>query len=40
MVRKQIGIRGRKVAEFGALNLEGDLESHKVETFERRKAEL
>ena len=39
-VRKKIGIRGRKVAEFGAVNLEGDLESHKVETFERRKAEL
>lgn len=39
-VRKKLGIRGRKVAEFGAANLEGDLEPHKVETFERRKAEL
>ena len=28
------------MAEFGAVNLEGDLEPHKVETFERRKAEL
>jgi hypothetical protein len=39
-VRTKIGIRARKVAEFGAVNLEGDLEPHKVETFERRKAEL
>ncbi len=39
-VRTKIGIRGRKVAEFGAVNLEGDLEPHKGETFERRKAEL
>lgn len=39
-VRKKIGIRGRKVAEFGAVNLQGDLEPHKVETFERRKADL
>ena len=30
----------RKRAEFGALSLEGEIEPLKVETFERRKAEL
>ncbi|MGH8472350.1 MAG: putative transposase, partial [Gammaproteobacteria bacterium] len=39
-VRKRLGILNRKRAEFGALNLEGEIEPLKVETFERRKAEL
>jgi hypothetical protein len=39
-VRKRFGILNRKRAEFGALTLEGGIEPLKVETFERRKAEL
>jgi hypothetical protein len=39
-VRKRLGILSRKRAEFGALTLEGEIEPLKVETFERRKAEL
>jgi len=39
-VRKKLGILNRKRAEFGALNLEGEIEPLKVETFERCKAEL
>ncbi len=39
-VRKRLGILSRKRAEFGALSLEGEIVPIKVETFERRKAEL
>jgi hypothetical protein len=39
-VRKRVGILNRKVAEFGALNLEGDIEPAKVEAFAQRKSEL
>ena len=39
-VRKRLWILNRKRAEFGALNLEGEIEPLKVETFERCKAEL
>jgi hypothetical protein len=30
----------RKIAEFGAINLEGDIEPRKVEAFTRRKSNL
>jgi hypothetical protein len=39
-VRKKVGILSRKIAEFGAINLEGDIEPRKVEAYSRRKAEL
>lgn len=32
-VRKKVGVLGRKVAEFGAINLEGEIEACKVEAF-------
>jgi hypothetical protein len=39
-VRKKVGVLGRKVAEFGAMNLEGDIEPRKVEVFAQRKFDL
>lgn len=39
-VRKKVGILGRKVAEFGAVNLERAIEPRKVEAFEWRKTKL
>lgn len=39
-VRKQLGIVSRLSAQFGAMNLEADIDPHRVEAFERRKAEL
>ena len=39
-VRKKVGILSREIAEFGAINLEGDIEPRKVEAYTRRKAEL
>ena len=39
-VRKKAGVLGRKVAEFGALNLEGEIEGRKVEAFAQRKSDL
>jgi hypothetical protein len=39
-VRKQAGKVSRQSAQFGAMNLEADIEPPRVEAFERRKAEL
>jgi hypothetical protein len=39
-VRKKVGILNRKIAEFGAINLEDDIEPRKVEAYTRRKSEL
>jgi hypothetical protein len=39
-VRKQVGVLNRKIAQFGAINLEGEIEPAKVEAFEQRKSEL
>src|SRR5262249_41442788 len=38
--RKKVGLLNRKIAEFGALNLEGEIEAAKVEAFAQRKADL
>ena len=40
MVRKKVALLNRKKAEFGAINLEGDIEPKKVEAFAQRKSEL
>lgn len=39
-MRKKLGTLGRKLAEFGATNLEGEIDPHHMHAFERRKAEL
>jgi hypothetical protein len=39
-VRKAVGVLSRKTAEFGAMNLEGDIEPRKVEAFAQRKSDL
>ena len=39
-VRKKVGILNRKIAEFGAMNLEGEIEPSKVEAFAQRKSDL
>jgi hypothetical protein len=39
-VRKTIGRLSRKIAEFGAINLEGEIEPRKMEAFAQRKADL
>ena len=39
-VRKKVGVLGRKIAAFGAMNLEGDIEPRKVEVFAQRKSDL
>jgi len=39
-VRKKVGILHRKIAEFGAMNLEGEIEPSKVEAFAQRKSDL
>ena len=38
--RKKIGVLNRKIAEFGAVNLEGEIEPCEVETFTQRKSDL
>jgi hypothetical protein len=38
--RKKIGVLNRKIAEFGAVNLEGQIEPCKVEAFTQRKSDL
>jgi hypothetical protein len=38
--RKKIGMLNRKITEFGAMNLEGDIEPRKVEAFTQRKSDL
>jgi hypothetical protein len=37
---KKLGVLGRKIAEFGAINLEGDVEPRKVEAFAQRTSDL
>jgi prepilin-type processing-associated H-X9-DG protein len=39
-VRKKVGVLSRKIAEFGAINLEGEIEARKVEAFAQRKSDL
>ena len=39
-VRKKLGILNRKIAEFGAMNLECEIEPRKVEAFAQRKSDL
>jgi hypothetical protein len=39
-VRKKVGQLNRKMAEFAAINLEGEIESRKIEAFTQRKSEL
>jgi hypothetical protein len=39
-VRKKVGVLSRKIAEFGAINLEGEIEPRKVEAFAQRKSDL
>ncbi len=39
-VRKKLGVLSRKIAEFGAMNLEGEIEPRKVEAFTQRKSDL
>jgi prepilin-type processing-associated H-X9-DG protein len=39
-VRKKLGVLSRKIAEFGAMNLEGEIEPRKVEAFAQRKSDL
>jgi len=39
-VRKKVGVLSRKIAEFGAINLEGEIEPCKVEAFAQRKSDL
>jgi prepilin-type processing-associated H-X9-DG protein len=38
--RKKIGVLNRKIAEFGAVNLEGEIEPCEVEAFTQRKSDL
>jgi hypothetical protein len=40
MVRRKVAVLNRKQAEFGAINLEDDIEPKKVEAFAQRKSEL
>jgi hypothetical protein len=40
MVRRKVALLNRKQAEFGAINLEDDIEPKKVEAFAQRKSEL
>jgi hypothetical protein len=39
-VRKKVGELNKKLAEFGALRLEGEIEPKNVETYERKKTEI
>jgi len=39
-VRKQLGLLNRKLAEFGAMNLEDDIEPRNIEAFAQRKSAL
>jgi hypothetical protein len=39
-VRKKVGVLSRKIAEFGAINLEGEIEPRKVEAFAQRMSDL
>jgi prepilin-type processing-associated H-X9-DG protein len=39
-VRTKIGLLNRKIAEFGAISLQGEIEPRKIEAFAQRKADL
>jgi len=39
-VRRQVAVLGRLQAQFGALNLTGDIEPHRVGRFEQQKADI
>ena len=39
-VRKTVASLSRKRAEFGAMNLEGEIETKKIEAFTQRKSDL
>jgi hypothetical protein len=39
-VRKKVALLNRKIAEFGAINLDDDIEPEKVEAFAKRKSDL
>jgi hypothetical protein len=39
-IRKKVALLNRKIAEFGAINLDDDIEPEKVEAFARRKSDL
>jgi hypothetical protein len=39
-IRKKVALLNRKIAEFGAINLDNDIEPEKVEAFARRKSDL
>jgi Transposase protein len=39
-VRKKVALLNRKIAEFGAINLDDDIEPEKVEVFAQRKSDL
>jgi hypothetical protein len=39
-VRKKVGLLNRRMAEFGAINLEGDIEPAKVEAYAQKKSDL
>jgi hypothetical protein len=39
-VRKKVGLLNRRIAEFGAVNLEGEIEPAKVEAYAQKKSDL
>jgi len=39
-VRKKVGLLNRRIAEFGAINLEGEIEPAKVEAYAQKKSDL
>jgi outer membrane murein-binding lipoprotein Lpp len=39
-VRKKVGLLNRRIAEFGALNLDGEIEPAKVEAYAQKKSDL
>jgi hypothetical protein len=39
-VRKKVGLFNRRIAEFGAINLDGEIEPSKVEAYAQRKSDL
>jgi hypothetical protein len=39
-VRKKVGLLNRRIAEFGAINLDGEIEPSKVEAYAQKKSDL
>jgi outer membrane murein-binding lipoprotein Lpp len=39
-VRKKVGLLNRRIAEFGAINLDGEIEPTKVEAYAQKKSDL